>query len=53
MTTTTDPVCGMQVEDTPNTIRTVHAGSTYLFCSATCRTAFEANPDQYAHSGKS
>jgi Cu+-exporting ATPase len=43
-----DPVCGMHVSpDSPH--RTEHAGHPYAFCSAGCRTKFEANPDRYLH----
>lgn len=36
-----DPVCGMEVEDTPETPRVLHEGHTYLFCSESCRERFE------------
>lgn len=43
-----DPVCGM----TPNPAtphRSRHAGSEILFCSAGCKTKFDAAPERYAH----
>ena len=41
-----DPVCGMTVKaDTPH--RTMHDGREVLFCSAGCRTKFEADPTRY------
>jgi P-type Cu+ transporter len=47
--TTKDPVCGMTVSpDTPH--RLEHAGRSYLFCSAGCRSRFEAQPDRYLSS---
>ena len=43
---TTDPVCGMTVsKETP--YRYVYQGKTYLFCSAQCDHAFQANPEEY------
>ena len=42
-----DPVCGMSVD--PNTAkhRAEHAGQSYFFCSAGCRTKFLADPAKY------
>ena len=41
-----DPVCGMTVKaDTPH--RMMHDGREVLFCSAGCRTKFEADPTRY------
>src|SRR5215204_3464484 len=42
-----DPVCGMSVD--PNTAkhRAEHAGHSYFFCSAGCRTKFLADPAKY------
>ncbi len=46
MPTLKDPVCGMTV--TPaSRHRHEHAGTTYYFCSAGCRTRFAADPDKY------
>ncbi len=45
--TVTDPVCGMQVNPATSTHRSSHAGTTFHFCSAGCRTKFEAAPDDY------
>jgi YHS domain-containing protein len=42
-----DPVCGMEVEDTPDTLRTVHEGRSYYFCSESCRDRFEAAPGDF------
>ncbi len=39
--TVKDPVCGMEVEDTPEAPRILHEGHTYLFCSEACRERFE------------
>jgi Cu+-exporting ATPase len=44
-----DPVCGMTVSaDTSR--RLVHAGRTYLFCSAGCLAKFQAEPERYLSS---
>ena len=41
-----DPVCGMTVKpDTPH--RTTHDGHEVLFCSAGCKTKFQADPGRY------
>jgi Cu+-exporting ATPase len=41
-----DPVCGMSVaEASPH--RADHAGTTYYFCCAGCRTKFIADPEKY------
>ena len=40
-----DPVCGMDVEGGD---RITYKGHRYAFCCATCRWAFERDPDAYA-----
>ncbi|MEA2740790.1 MAG: P-type Cu+ transporter, partial [Acetobacteraceae bacterium] len=47
VTTVSDPVCGMKVDPATSKHRLDHAGTTYHFCSAGCRTKFEADPAQY------
>ena len=42
-----DPVCGMDADPHTAKHRAEHAGRTYYFCSATCRTKFMANPSKY------
>src|SRR5579871_959145 len=42
-----DPVCGMTVDPATAKHRTEHAGHTYYFCSAGCRTKFESDPAKY------
>jgi Cu+-exporting ATPase len=42
-----DPVCGMNVDPAATPHHLEHAGRTYHFCSARCRTKFEADPGQY------
>jgi len=43
-----DPVCGMSVAALPASLQTEYHGETVYFCSAGCRTAFLAQPEQYA-----
>ena len=45
--TVTDPVCGMTVDPAKTAHHAEHAGQTYHFCSAGCRTKFVANPNAY------
>jgi len=42
-----DPVCGMTVDPATARHRHDHAGQTYYFCSAGCRTKFAADPTKY------
>ena len=43
-----DVVCGMQVDPTKAAGQSDYDGKTYYFCSASCKTKFDANPKQYA-----
>lgn len=40
-----DPVCGMEINDKGELI--THNGKEYRFCCASCRWAFEKNPEQF------
>ncbi|MFM9859446.1 heavy metal translocating P-type ATPase [Pseudoxanthobacter sp. M-2] len=42
-----DPVCGMRVDPQTAKHRFEHEGQPYFFCSAGCRTKFEADPGKY------
>ncbi|HEY7247111.1 MAG TPA: heavy metal translocating P-type ATPase [Xanthobacteraceae bacterium] len=42
-----DPVCGMSVDPHSSAHRHQHAGRTFYFCSAACRSKFAADPDKY------
>ena len=44
-----DAVCGMAVDPTKSVQIAVYEGTKYHFCSAGCRTTFEANPATFAH----
>ena len=43
----TDPVCGMKVNPATAKFSHDHAGTTYWFCSAGCRTKFIADPARF------
>ncbi len=45
--TVKDPVCGMDVDPGKTAHRTDFAGVSYAFCSAGCRTKFQADPQKY------
>ena len=42
-----DPVCGMIVDPKAGKPSIEHGGDIYHFCSAGCRTKFEADPERY------
>ena len=42
-----DPVCGMTVESKSQYTST-HAGQTFVFCCARCKTKFDGAPGRYA-----
>ena len=48
VTTTTDPVCGKQLEIDQAIATIEHDLHTYFFCSDDCRSDFESAPDRYA-----
>ncbi|MBR0644452.1 heavy metal translocating P-type ATPase [Plastoroseomonas hellenica] len=43
----TDPVCGMRVAPATSKYRLDQGGTTFHFCSAGCRTKFQAHPEKY------
>jgi Cu+-exporting ATPase len=45
--TVKDPVCGMTVDPVKSPHHAEHAGHSYHFCSAGCRSKFIAAPDDY------
>ncbi|MEA2945374.1 MAG: P-type Cu+ transporter [Alphaproteobacteria bacterium] len=47
-----DPVCGMTVDPHTAAHRSTHQGRPYYFCSAGCRTKFEADPEKYLAEAK-
>ena len=50
--TTTDPVCGMDVSADSAKATTVFRGKTYYFCSISCRDNFDAAPEKYADASR-
>jgi YHS domain-containing protein len=47
MATTNDPVCGMLVDTATAPERIVHGDHMHYFCSAECRSRFQADPRGY------
>ena len=45
--TTTDPVCGMSIAPTRAAASSTFEGETISFCSQSCKTTFDAAPEQY------
>ncbi|MEF8826176.1 MAG: YHS domain-containing protein, partial [Halapricum sp.] len=41
-----DPVCGMRTDDDGPSA--THEGTTYYFCSNTCKRTFEGDPETFA-----
>ncbi len=51
---TTDPVCGMQVDERTAADSSAFEGGRYYFCSAGCKKKFDANPSAFigtSHTG--
>jgi len=48
-----DPVCGMTVDPTTAEHQTEHRGQQHYFCSASCKTKFEADPKHYVSTAPS
>ena len=42
-----DPVCGMRVDPLKTEHHLDHKGQRYFFCSGSCRTRFEAEPEKF------
>lgn len=42
-----DFVCGMGLKQEAAKEKIEHEGMTYYFCSTSCKTQFEKNPDKY------
>ncbi|MBI5604373.1 MAG: heavy metal translocating P-type ATPase [Deltaproteobacteria bacterium] len=45
--TVIDPVCGMSIEEKEAAATTVYGGRTYFFCSPSCRTDFDKDPESF------
>jgi P-type Cu2+ transporter len=46
-----DPVCGMNVDEAKTKHSSAFAHETYYFCSAGCKSRFDAHPDQFVGVG--
>ena len=46
-TATKDPVCGMSVEMTADSAKSIYKAETYYFCCSGCKKKFDQAPDQY------
>jgi Cu+-exporting ATPase len=44
---TKDPVCGMTVDEKKAAGSSVYKGTTYYFCSRSCKDNFDKNPEKY------
>jgi Cu+-exporting ATPase len=44
---TTDPVCGMKIDERRSEFHTQFAGRKYSFCSEECKKEFEADPEEF------
>jgi P-type Cu+ transporter len=47
VTTVVDPVCGMTIDPANAVGSTTHEGSKYHFCSRSCETKFDAEPQRF------
>ena len=50
-TKTKDPVCGMDVDPKSAVGTSTHDGTTYFFCSTSCRKKFDGDPSSLSSSG--
>ncbi|HKM51893.1 MAG TPA: heavy metal-binding domain-containing protein, partial [Isosphaeraceae bacterium] len=46
-----DPVCGMEIDAASAAGRSKFAGTTYSFCSASCKQKFDGDPGRYLSGG--
>ncbi len=42
-----DPVCGMEVNEEGAKFTSEYEGTTYYFCCAGCKNAFDSNPAEH------
>lgn len=42
-----DPVCGMKVDEGSVKYKSEYKGSTYYFCSPSCKEDFDKNPGKH------
>jgi Cu+-exporting ATPase len=44
----TDPVCGMDIEEDEAEARSEYKGTTFYFCSQSCKEQFDSDPEAFA-----
>jgi YHS domain-containing protein len=44
-----DPVCGMNVDEKTAEFKSEYNGTSYYFCAAGCKKAFDNDPEKYLH----
>lgn len=49
--TAVDPVCGMDVRKQDAAAASFHHGTTYYFCSVSCKEEFDADPQRFVGAG--
>jgi len=42
-----DPVCGMEVDEKTAASKSIHESKVHYFCSTTCQSEFNKNPEKY------
>jgi Cu+-exporting ATPase len=42
-----DPICGMRVDEKKTNLKSEFEGTTFYFCSAGCKAAFDKDPRRY------
>ncbi len=42
-----DPVCGMQVDESTAAGKSEYRGTTYHFCSSSCKERFDKDPEKF------
>ena len=47
-----DPVCNMEVDEQSAAGRSQYQGQTYYFCTESCKSEFEQNPEMYVDQGE-
>jgi len=47
-----DTVCGKEIDEKTNAYKSIHANSVYYFCSVTCKTEFDKNPEKHLQENK-
>ena len=46
-----DPICGMNVDTDTAEHKSEYQGTTYYFCAAGCKRAFDKNPGEFLNQG--